>query len=340
MSVNKVVYDSRVLLDLTEDTVTPEDLVTGIVAHDKSGQQITGTIPLAGIINGHDGIVSAGTYDDNECICIDVPPANTKIQDTSLNTTDQAIVKKTGVTMVAMAKIDNFGDATAADVASGKTFTSAAGLAVQGTCGLVSYVGDSASRTTIRQYGSALTLSSASPRFMTADDTPVSKGIVNKGTTTTSLTTYLSNFGDATAADVASGKTFTSAAGLKITGTNTGSESGTTQSKAVTLTAADQTVTCGSSDNNVEAYLVDATNPTVSFTKTTGNIKVYGYATKPSSNSWGSTLDVSFDGDGYYSKTASGEQTSRTSCTFGVSNGQLTGLPNLQSGTLLVVRGL
>ena len=38
---------------------------------------------------------------------------------------------------------------------------------------------------------------------------------------TVTLRSSLSNFGDATAADVASGKTFTSSAGLKVTGTNT-----------------------------------------------------------------------------------------------------------------------
>ena len=38
---------------------------------------------------------------------------------------------------------------------------------------------------------------------------------------TVTLRSSLSNFGDATTADVASGKTFTSSAGLKVTGTNT-----------------------------------------------------------------------------------------------------------------------
>ena len=44
MNVNKVEYEGRVLLDLTEDTVTPENLLVGAVAHDSSGQRIVGTM--------------------------------------------------------------------------------------------------------------------------------------------------------------------------------------------------------------------------------------------------------------------------------------------------------
>lgn len=44
MAVNKVVYGGNTLLDLTEDTVTPETLAQGITAHDKTGAIITGTM--------------------------------------------------------------------------------------------------------------------------------------------------------------------------------------------------------------------------------------------------------------------------------------------------------
>ena len=43
MAVNKVIYGTTVLVDLTEDTVTPADLSEGVTAHDKSGALITGT---------------------------------------------------------------------------------------------------------------------------------------------------------------------------------------------------------------------------------------------------------------------------------------------------------
>lgn len=44
MAINKVVYDNNILLDLTEDTVTPNALFNGIKAHDKKGEAITGTL--------------------------------------------------------------------------------------------------------------------------------------------------------------------------------------------------------------------------------------------------------------------------------------------------------
>lgn len=41
--VNKVVYGSRTLIDLTGDTVTADKILSGLTAHDKSGAPITGT---------------------------------------------------------------------------------------------------------------------------------------------------------------------------------------------------------------------------------------------------------------------------------------------------------
>lgn len=41
--INKVIYDGRTLIDLTADTVTPDKMLSGYTAHDKSGAPITGT---------------------------------------------------------------------------------------------------------------------------------------------------------------------------------------------------------------------------------------------------------------------------------------------------------
>ena len=41
--VNKVVFGSDTLIDLTADTITAADLASGVTAHDKSGAPITGT---------------------------------------------------------------------------------------------------------------------------------------------------------------------------------------------------------------------------------------------------------------------------------------------------------
>lgn len=43
MAVNKVIIGNEVRLDLTSDTVSADKLLSGITAHDKSGEKITGT---------------------------------------------------------------------------------------------------------------------------------------------------------------------------------------------------------------------------------------------------------------------------------------------------------
>ena len=207
----------------------------------------------------------------------------------------------------------------------------------------------------------------------------VRKDCIIRKTSKPSVLLDSNNFGDATAADVIKGKTFTSENGLKITGTyEPTTTEPTLQAKSVTPTASEQTVTpdsgydglsqvtvsgdsnliadniksgvsifgitgtltAAASDNNVEAYVIDATNPVVSF-KTSGTVKVYGYGYTTSSSGWGgsSTTVHAFCGDGYY-KSASWGSPSKTSCTFGVSGGKLTGLPTLSGGTLIAVVGL
>ena len=44
---SKIVYGDKVLIDLTEDTVTPATLKSGVTAHDASGAKITGTLDTA-----------------------------------------------------------------------------------------------------------------------------------------------------------------------------------------------------------------------------------------------------------------------------------------------------
>lgn len=44
MAVNKVVYGTTVLVDLTEDTVTPQTLLLGNRAHGRDGQVVNGTL--------------------------------------------------------------------------------------------------------------------------------------------------------------------------------------------------------------------------------------------------------------------------------------------------------
>lgn len=52
MAVNKVVYNNETLIDLTNDTITPSDLVEGTIAHDKTGTQISGTLVVRTVYSG------------------------------------------------------------------------------------------------------------------------------------------------------------------------------------------------------------------------------------------------------------------------------------------------
>lgn len=127
-------------------------------------------------------------------------------------------------------------------------------------------------------------------------------------------------FGDATAADVAKGKTFTSTAGLKVTGTAEPAES----------------------KNNVEAYAVTDTNPSVNFKRTDGAIKIWGYGTMTSSGGWGqqNTSLVAFAGDKYY-KSATYGSPSSTNLSLSISNGKLSGMPSgLTAISAIVTRGI
>lgn len=180
-------------------------------------------------------------------------------------------------------------------------------------------------------------------------------------------------FGNATAEDVAEGKTFTSSAGLKVTGTAKASVP-TFQAKTATPSAAEQTVMpdsgydglssvtvegdvnlvpgniksgvsifgvigtyegSGGSGGGIQAQHITSENETITISGT-GTVKVWGYGHK-SGGYMGTTY--SFVGDGYYS---GGYGTpSKTSVTFSISNGKLNGLPSgLQSADLLVTIGV
>ena len=65
-NANKVIAFGQVLIDLTEDTVSPECLLQGYTAHDASGAAITGTLKKANIDHiAYDyemGYVDSGTW--------------------------------------------------------------------------------------------------------------------------------------------------------------------------------------------------------------------------------------------------------------------------------------
>lgn len=96
----------------------------------------------------------------------------------------------------------------------------------------------------------------------------------------------------------------------------------------------------GSGDTtlNCEACIIDVTNPVVDFKGTGGTIKAWGYAKGPTSGY--TTPKYGFIGT-QYSRVASYGNDTTTDMTLSVdSSGNLTGLPSLNSGTLLITRGI
>ena len=98
----------------------------------------------------------------------------------------------------------------------------------------------------------------------------------------------------------------------------------------------------GSGNNNVEAYAITNTNPSVSFKRTDGTIKIWGYGTMTSSSGWGgqTTSLIAFEGDKYHKSAMYGGPSS-TSLSLSISNGKLTGLPSgLSAISAIVTRGI
>lgn len=98
----------------------------------------------------------------------------------------------------------------------------------------------------------------------------------------------------------------------------------------------------GSGNNNVEAYAITDTNPSVSFRRTDGTIKIWGYGTMTSSGGWGqqTTSLIAFAGDKYYKSAMYGGPSS-TGLSLSISNGKLSGLPSgLTAINAVVTRGI
>lgn len=91
-TISKVVYGSKVLIDLTSDTVTADKLLEGITAHDKSGAKITGsctfdadtgdaTATVAEILSGKTAYVNGskltGTMTNNDGVTGEITDADT-----------------------------------------------------------------------------------------------------------------------------------------------------------------------------------------------------------------------------------------------------------------------
>lgn len=67
MAISKVVYGGNTLIDLTEDTITENDLKEGVTAHGADGEEIVGSLVespwTSGIYQGEDGYIYVSPYE-------------------------------------------------------------------------------------------------------------------------------------------------------------------------------------------------------------------------------------------------------------------------------------
>lgn len=379
MAVNKVVINDKTAIDLTGDTVTPSDLVEGVTAHDATGMQITGTRPATSGTDTSDATATEEDIARNKTAYVQGKKITGKLYEyvkgkklemwVSAGGSQYLIVNKRGYICISMPHELNdeilrigctielgadpslFGDAVAADVAKGKTMTSAAGLKVVGTNtndadtsdadatasdiakGRTAYVQGAKVTGKLTEYlaGETLSYYTSGDEEITIERDSDSDNIsikihcfdddkIMRHNSYIKLGADAILFGNATAADVAKGKTFTSAAGVNVTGTAEPAKS----------------------NNNVEAYAVTDTSPSVNFKRTDGAIKIWGYGTMTSSGGWGqqTTSLVAFEGDKYHKGAIYGSPSS-TSLSLSISNGKLSGLPSgLTAISAIVTRGI
>ena len=263
-------------IDTSDATATADDIAEGKTAY-VDGKKLEGTL-----VEYRAGVKATFAANYTEVSNIN----DTLLQCRGLN--QGAKILRDGSYANVVVKKKDFGDATAADVAQGKTFTSSSGLKVTGThiCsggidtsdatatasdiaeGVTAYVNGEKITGTIQKASTVYNLGLPEVQAEKINDTRIRLGmttlsgpiIVGRGVTVRVGidSDKISNvLGDATPEDVASGKTFSAGGGFTMVGTATASTP-SLQEKSVTPSATEQTVTPDSGYDGLSRVTVEA----------------------------------------------------------------------------------
>ena len=348
VEINNADGTKNVLVDLTGDTVTENDLPEGITAHGADGELVTGILKDSGNISDYPYTISnvpkhtgpTVKYLDSFTNSIkQTLPKRIQLQSYFSN-----LVAKNGRCIMDTSKDNkislaseatNFGDATAEDVVSGKTFTSVAGLKVNGTH--VCKSPDLQSKNvTPSEESQTVTPDTGYDGLSQVSIGAISSTYVGSGVAKKSDQTYTPTTSDQIIAKdqyLSGDQTIKGAANLTASNIK----------KDVHIFGIIGTYEAsggsGSSDDNCEAYHITDKSTALNFKRTDGDIKVWGYGFK-SSGMYQKTV-YAFCGDGYYTGTSYGTP-KKTSVTWSFNtDGTLSGLPSgLTALDVLVTKGI